>query len=98
MPRINFEKINDAAFETLPILLQRWLPDGRRRGCEWLARNPTRNDRTLGSFSINMRTGAWADFAVGARGRDVVALYAYLRGIRQGAAAYELARLLGIRP
>ena len=96
--KIDFDGINRAALAALPVLLQRWLPDGRRRGCEWVARNPTRNDRTLGSFSINMRTGAWADFAVGARGRDVVALYAYLRGISQGAAANELARLLDVRP
>jgi hypothetical protein len=45
-------------------------------------------------------TDRWAEFAVGAevKGGDVVSLYAYLRNIGQGAAARELARLLGINP
>jgi hypothetical protein len=61
-----------------------------------VARNPTRNDRRLGSFSINLTTGAWADFADGAKGGDVVSLYAYLRNIGQGDAARELASILRI--
>ena len=66
----------------------------RRRGREYLARNPTRNDRSLGSFSVNTATGAWADFADGAKGGDVISLYAYLRNIRQGEAARELAGIM----
>jgi hypothetical protein len=95
---IDFERINRAALHVLPILLRRWLPDGRRRKREYLARNPTRNDRHSGSFSINVVTGKWADFADGAGGRDVVSLYAYLRGIRPGQAARELARMLRMPP
>ena len=93
---IDFANINRAALNALPALLLRWLPDGRRRGHEYVARNPTRDDRRPGSFSINMRTGCWADFADHARGGDVISLYAYLRGVRQGEAACELARVLGI--
>jgi putative DNA primase/helicase len=92
----NFERINCAALVALPILLSRWLPDGKRQGREYVARNPTRNDRRPGSFSINVVTGEWADFADDAKGRDVVSLYAYLRGIRQGQAARELARMLRV--
>jgi hypothetical protein len=95
--KLEFETINRVALDALPVLLRRWLPDGRRRGREYVARNPTRNDRRPGSFSINVMTGSWADFADGAKGGDVVSLYAYLRGIRQSAAARELARLLGVR-
>jgi hypothetical protein len=95
---IDFQSINDAAMSALPVLLHRWLPDGKRRGAEWVARNPTRNDRTPGSFSVNLRTGKWADFAAGDRGGDVVGLYAYLRGIRPGVAARELAQLLQVKP
>jgi hypothetical protein len=95
---MNFETINRAALDALPVLLYRWLPDGRRRGREYVARNPTRNDRHLGSFSINMVTGAWSDFATGDKGGDVIALYAFLRGIRQTDAARELARLLRVQP
>jgi hypothetical protein len=94
---IDFGKINGAALAALPVLLQRWLPDGRRRGREYVARNPTRNDGHLGSFCINIATGRWADFADGAKGGDVISLFAYLRGIRQADAARELALLLQVR-
>jgi hypothetical protein len=93
----DFDRVNHAAMQALPILLRRWLPDGKRRGCEWVARNPTRNDRRPGSFKINLRTGRWGDFAAGDKGGDVIALYAYLRGIRQTDAARELARLLQVK-
>lgn len=94
--KLDFRTINHSAVQALPALLKRWLPDGRQHGREYVARNPTRNDRCAGSFSINMASGAWADFADGARGGDVVSLYAYLRNIRQGAAARELASILRI--
>jgi hypothetical protein len=63
-----------------------------------VARSPTGNDLRPGSFSVNMRTGRWADFADGAKGGDVVSLFGYLRNIGQGAAARELARLVRIEP
>ena len=93
---INLPCINQAAVAALPVLLRRWLPDGRRRGPEWIARNPTRDDRRPGSFSINMRTGVWADFADSSGGADVVSLFVYFRDIGQGEAARELAQLLRI--
>ncbi|HTW51430.1 MAG TPA: hypothetical protein VME45_06000 [Stellaceae bacterium] len=97
--RVNFDRINDAARAVLPRLLARWLPDGKLFGEEWVARNPRRADRHAGSFRVNIRRGAWADFAVeGARGGDVVSLAAYLAGLSQVDAARELARVLGIEP
>lgn len=94
---IDFQGVNHAALHALPVLLHRWLPDGKLRGHEWVARNPTRNDRRPGSFKINLRTGQWADFAAGDKGGDVIALFAYLRNIRPGAAARELAELLQVK-
>jgi hypothetical protein len=94
----DFETINRAALAALPVLLARWLPDGRRRGREYVARNPLRNDRHPGSFSINLVSDAWGDFATGDKGGDAIALYAFLRGIRQADAARELARLLRVQP
>ena len=94
---IDFQGVNHAAIQALPVLVYRWLPDGKRRGAEWVAKNPTRNDRKPGSFKINLHTGKWADFAAGDKGGDVVGLYAYLRGIRPGAAARELAQLLQVK-
>jgi hypothetical protein len=93
---IDFERINRAALFALPLLLWRWLPDGRRCGRRWVARNPTRQDRRPGSFSVDLGTGKWGEFsgAAPAAGGDVISLFAYLRGIRQGEAARELAELL----
>lgn len=93
---IDFKRINGAALDRLPALLHRWLPSGRREGQEWIAINPKRNDRTLGSFKINMKTGRWADFATGDKGGDAVSLAAYLFGLRQSEAARRLADALGI--
>ncbi len=93
--RIDFKAINELACSRLPELVQRWLPDGRRVGSEWVALNPTREDRRLGSFKVNLRSGRWADFATGDTGGDVISLVAYLERIRQVEAAERLAVLLG---
>jgi hypothetical protein len=91
-----FARVNAAAEPVLEVLVRRWLPDGRREGAEWVSRNPRRDDRTPGSFKVNMRTGKWCDFATGDRGGDVIALAAFLHGLTQGEAARELARTLGL--
>jgi hypothetical protein len=95
--RLNFTVINEAALARLPELCARWLPDGRRRGREYVARNPRRLDRRAGSFSINLQTGRWADFAVGARGGDPISLAAYLFELAQVEAARRLADMLAVR-
>ena len=94
--RIDFEVINRAALAHLPDLCAHWLPDGRRRGHEYVARNPRRADRQAGSFSVNLSSGRWADFAIGARGGDPVSLAAYLSGLGQADAARRLAEMLGV--
>ena len=94
--RIDFEVVNRAALSVFPDLLQRWIPDGSVRNGEWVARNPTRNDRKAGSFLINIRTGKWADFATGDRGGDVVSLVAYILDISQIEAARQLGGYLGV--
>lgn len=56
-----------------------WLPDGRIKGREWVALNPTRHDANYGSFSVNLDNGKWADFRDDdAKGKDAVSLYYYL--------------------
>jgi hypothetical protein len=75
-----------------------FLPDGRREGQEWVARNPRRPDKTLGSFKVNLATGRWADFASGDKGGDLVGLVAYLQGLSQRDAAIRLAEALGLDP
>lgn len=93
---IDFDHINRAALVVLPALLDRWVPGGRREGREYVARNPKRNDRKLGSFRINLTTGRWADFATGDAGGDVISLAAYLAGSSQSEAARALADMLRI--
>jgi hypothetical protein len=93
---INFAATNAICLQRLPSFLQHWLPDGQRRGQEWYALNPTRPDRHVGSFSINMQSGLWADFATGDRGGDPISLYAYLNGMSQSAAAKELRGSVGL--
>lgn len=94
--RIDFAAVNAAALRVLPDLLRQWLPDGRMVNGEWVAKNPTRHDRRAGSFSINVRSGKWADFATGDRGGDVVSLTAYLGGLSQREAACLLSDHLGV--
>ena len=101
MPRhrnrhVGFQTVSAAALTHLPALVRIWLPDGRRQGHEWISRNPTRADRTPGSFKINLRSGRWSDFATGAKGGDVISLAAHLFGLSQVAAARKLAAMLGI--
>jgi hypothetical protein len=97
MPRAIFETVRLAANPELPALLRRWLPEGRRQGREWVARNPRRNDRSPGSFKVNLRTGRWADFATGDKGGDVISLAAYLFDLSQIEAAKRIAQMLDIR-
>ncbi|MDV7211074.1 toprim domain-containing protein [Azotobacter beijerinckii] len=77
-------------------LVAELLPEGKRKGAEWWARNPTRGDRNAGSFSVSLQSGRWHDFASGDSGGDLVSLAAYLWGARQLDAARDLARRLGL--
>lgn len=95
--RVDFARVADAALHSAESLLREWLPEGRREGHEWKALNPTRADSRVGSFSINLNTGAWGDFATSAAGGDLISLYAYLHGIEQLQAARAIADRLGIR-
>jgi hypothetical protein len=94
-PQLDFASIAAAARLRLPELTRRWLPDGIRQGSEWVARNPTRSDRHLGSFKVNLRTGRWADFATNQRGGDAIGLAAHLHGLSQAEAARRIADMLG---
>lgn len=93
---IDFASLAGALLDRAPTLVPQWLPEGRREGNEWRALNPTRSDQHLGSFSVNLVTGQWADFADDdARGADLISLYAYLHGLNNGQAARRLMQDLG---
>lgn len=94
---IDFNAINGAALAALPSILARWLPGGRRQGAEYVVRNPKRADSRPGSFSINLRSGRWSDFATGDAGGDPVSLAAYLFDLTQADAARRLAAMLNVK-
>ncbi len=96
--RIAFDRVNAAALRHSVAVVQGLLPDGRREGAEWVARNPLRADRRAGSFKVNLRTGKWGDFATGDKGGDLVSLSAYVAGVSQREAAIRLAESVGVDP
>ena len=94
--RLDFDVINQAALSALPAVLARVLPSGKAVHKEWVALNPRRRDRSLGSFKVNRFNGKWCDFATGDKGGDPVSLVAYVEGVSQSDAARLLAQMLGM--
>lgn len=92
----SIKQVAAVALASIERILAHWLPDGKRNEHEYQALNPTRVDSKMGSFSINLNTGAWSDFATDDKGGDLVALVAYLEGVKQGEGAKRLAVFLGI--
>jgi putative DNA primase/helicase len=92
---IDFQAIAQQSLAHAETLLLRWLPAGRRNGHEWLVGDLSGNAGE--STSINMRTGAWADFAGDKKGGDFISLLAAIRGCTQLEAAKQIADELGIR-
>jgi predicted P-loop ATPase len=95
--RLPFAEIAAACLNHVEALLQEWCPGGHLAGPEWKALNPNRADGKIGSFSVNVTTGRWGDFATGDAGNDLISLYAYLfHGGDQGKSAVELAERFGV--
>jgi putative DNA primase/helicase len=95
-PPIDFNEVKSAALADIRGVLGRFLPGGKIIHGEYVALNPTRRDRNLGSFRVNLKSGQWADFATGDRGRDLISLIAYLKRISQYDAAKGLSEMLGV--
>lgn len=66
--------------------------EGEHRGKRYVALNPTRGDRNLGSFVISSESGQFIDFADPdeCKGSDLIALTAYVRDCSQSVAANQL--------
>lgn len=96
--RIDFERVNRRALANVTAVVRGLLPEGRLEGHEYVARNPLRPDRRLGSFKVNVSTGRWADFATGDGGGDLVSLAAFVSGLPQREAAIRLAESMGVSP
>ncbi len=95
MNNINFVAVRNAVRGYEHTILRQLLPNGKKDGDEYVALNPTRNDKKLGSFRINTRSWKWADFATNDKGGDIISLYAYVRGVNQLTAAKEILKITG---
>lgn len=86
--KIDFQQINGHALSALETLVHEWFPQGHKEGHEFkvgsLSGEPGR------SMSINLRTGAWKDFASDAGGSDPISLLAAIRSVSMADAAREL--------
>lgn len=69
-------------------IVRELLPEGKVSGNEYVCAS------ILGgkgkSFSVNLKTGVWAEFAGEQKGGDVISLYAAIKGITQGEAYIAL--------
>jgi len=91
---IDFKAIATAALQQIDQLLSDWLPGGKKIAGNWVAKNPVRNEANP-SFSVSLDTGAWYDYASDDAGGDLISLYAYLFGLRNGEAARKIAGIIG---
>lgn len=87
----NFNDINLLAQNNIQGFLQEWLPGGIINGHDYCPLNPTRADKHIGSFRININTAQWHDFATGDSGCGLISLYAYLNNISHRESAEYLA-------
>ena len=97
MGTINFKALARLALKGADSLVPDLLPNGKRDGNEWIALNPHREDKSLGSFRVNLRNGKWADFATNDRGGDLVSLVAFVRQTGQVEAARTILAYFGGR-
>ena len=90
---IDFSGIAAALLARAESLVPEWLPGGRRQGREWVCADASGGRGR--SFSVNLESGAFADFSSDVKGGDLIALYAAIHGLSQAAAALELAAKIG---
>lgn len=87
--KLDFDGLKQQLHADIEGTVRNWLPGGRKEVHEYVVENPTRDDHKKGSFKINLRTGKWQDFATGDTGGDLISLYGYLKGVKNGE-AYKL--------
>lgn len=94
--KINFKAVNAEALRQSQRVAEHFAPNGKRQGREYIALNPGRADKSARSFSLNLDTGVWSDFATSDKGGDLISYVAYANRQSQGDAARELAKFLGM--
>lgn len=93
--QLDFDGLSAALLPRLRDLLEQWLPGGRMVGKEYVCAG--REGGEGRSLSINTTTGAWAEFSGDAKGGDPASLYAWIKGLKNGEAAKELAKEIGFQ-
>ena len=94
---LQFDAVNAAALRLFPGLLYQWFPGGSVHGDEYDVLNPIRDDRSRGSFRINIASGNWGDFATDLRGKSPISLYAqFFCDGSHPEAAKQIARQIGL--
>lgn len=94
----SFAEVKAASLRSIHAVLARWLPGGKTvdNGHEYTAPNPTRADKSMGSFKVNLSKGAWSDFATGDSGGDLIDLVRYVDGCSEVEARNALADFLNM--
>lgn len=94
LPPINYTALNEALRSRSEELVSAWLPGGTRRGHEYVCADLSGGNGS--STSVNLNTGAWADFAGDDKGSDLLSLYAAIHNLSQSQAALAVAREEGL--
>jgi len=99
-PNIDFDDVRAAILANLDALIDELIPVSSRGqtkgGDEFWCCNPTRPDEDPTSFSINLKTGLFNDFANG-QGGDIVRLWRQVKGLADDAAAmFDIAKFLRV--
>jgi putative DNA primase/helicase len=85
----DFEALASQLLAHAETLVPEWLNYGKRRGHEWVCGDVQGNPGE--SFSVNLQTGKWADFASpDVKGGDLISLYAAINNLTQIEAAKKL--------
>lgn len=86
---MDFREINNKLLPYLTDIILDNCPGGKVYGREYKASDIRGGNGS--SFSFNLDTGKWADFATNDRGNDVISYYAHVHGINNGESAKLLA-------
>src|SRR5262249_21767497 len=95
--RIDFEPLTAALIPHIVHIILSIDPDPRLSNNKlWFADPNNSNDKETDSASINVKSGHWNARANGNKGRDVVSLVAYLKGLSQSDAGRLAANIAGV--
>lgn len=90
---IDFPGLAAALLARADSIVPQWLPGGKSAGAEWVCADLQGGEGR--SFSVNLNTGRWADFAGDDKGGDLISLYAAMHGLNDGQAARAIMAELG---